>query len=145
MENELALNNNEINNKKVPGISFKESKEVAQKLFKKSVEIQTKTNKIKLKMLPLVLKVTSIFAPEAAPVLLPLSTFLKTEAGKAMIEMGSKGQDALNEYVNGDKEKAKEMVKENYDRMMSDEGTDLLNGVKNTIDESIKNSGGMVR
>lgn len=145
MENELALNNNEINNKKVPGISFKESKEVAQKLFKKSVEIQTKTNKIKLKMLPLVLKVTSIFAPETAPVLLPLSTFLKTEAGKAMIEMGSKGQDALNEYVNGDKEKAKEMVKENYDRIMSDEGTDLLNGVKNTIDESIKNSGGMVR
>ena len=145
MENELALNNNEINNKKVPGISFKESKEVAQKLFKKSVEIQTKTNKIKLKMLPLVLKVTSIFAPEDAPVLLPLSTFLKTEAGKAMIEMGSKGQDALNEYINGDKEKAKEMVKENYDRIMSDEGTDLLNGVKNTIDESIKNSGGMVR
>ena len=75
-------------------------------MFKKSVEIQTKTNKIKLKMLPLVLKVTSIFAPEAAPVLLPLSTFLKTEAGKAMIEMGSKGQDALNEYINGDKEKA---------------------------------------
>ena len=145
MENELALNNNEINNKKVPGISFKESKEVAQKLFKKSVEIQTKTNKIKLKMLPLVLKVTYIFAPEAAQVLLPLSTFLKTEAGKTMIEMGSKGQDALNEYVNGDKEKAKEMVKENYDRIMSDEGTDLLNGVKNTIDESMENSRGMVR
>ena len=62
-----------------------------------------------------------------------------------MIEMGSKGQDALNEYVNGDKEKAKEMVKENYDRIMSDEGTDLLNGVKNTIDESMENSRGMVR
>ncbi len=145
MENELALNNNEINNNKVPGIAFKESKEVAQKMFKKSVEIQTKTNKIKLKMLPLVLKVTSIFAPEAAPVLLPLSKFLKTESGKTMLEMGSKNQDALNEYVNGDKEKARKMAKENYDRMMSDEGTDILNGVKNTMDESIKNSKGMVR
>ena len=65
MENELALNNSEINNNKVPGIAFKESKEVAQKMFKKSVEIRTKTNKIKLKMTPLILKVTSIFVPKS--------------------------------------------------------------------------------
>ncbi len=145
MENELALNNSEINNNKVPGIAFKESKEVAQKMFKKSVEIQTKTNKIKLKMTPLILKVTSIFVPEAAPVLIPLSKFLKTEAGKTMLEMGSKNQDAINEYVNGDKEKAKEMIQENYDKIIGDEGTELLNGIKNTMDESIKNSKGMVR
>ncbi len=145
MENELALNNSEINNNKVPGIAFKESKEVAQKMFKKSVEIRTKTNKIKLKMTPLILKVTSIFVPEAAPVLIPLSKFLKTETGKTMLEMGSKNQDAINEYVNGDKEKAKEMIQENYDKIIGDEGTELLNGIKNTMDESIKNSKGMVR
>ena len=145
MENELALNNSEINNNKVPGIAFKESKEVAQKMFKKSVEIRTKTNKIKLKMTPLILKVTSIFVPEAAPVLIPLSKFLKTETGKTMLEMGSKNQDAINEYVNGDKEKAKEKIQENYDKIIGDEGTELLNGIKNTMDESIKNSKGMVR
>ena len=69
----------------------------------------------------------------------------KSKKKKQHKKKKGKNQDAINEYVNGDKEKAKEMIQENYDKIIGDEGTELLNGIKNTMDESIKNSKGMVR
>lgn len=145
ISNEI-INKEELSNQeKKTAIMFKESKEVAKKMFGKAVKLSTAKNKIQIKSLPMVLKVVSIFAPEAAPVLVPLSKFLKTEAGKEVLKMGEKNQDIINEYVNGDKEKAKILAKENMDIIMSDNGTDMLKGTKNVIDEMENISKGMAR
>lgn len=149
MENIISsetINKENINmQEKKSAIIFKESKAVAKKMFGKAVKLSTVKNKIQIKSLPMTLKVVSIFVPEAAPVLLPLSNFLKTEAGKTVLKMGEKNQDIINEFVNGDKEIAKTLAEENMDTIMSDNGTDMLKGTKKVIDEMKNISKGMAR
>lgn len=149
MENTISsetINKENINmQEKKSAIIFKESKAVAKKMFGKAVKLSTIKNKIQIKSLPMTLKVVSIFVPEAAPVLLPLSNFLKTEAGKTVLKMGEKNQDIINEFVNGDKEIAKTLARENMDTVMSDNGTDMLKGTKKVIDEMQNISKGMAR
>ena len=139
MEDAMVLNQSEQENETLTedkkSIIVKETKETAMKLWKGAVKIKIGVEKVKLKLTPTVLKVASVIAPECAPVCLAVAKFLKSDAGKKYIEITERNYDALERALTGDLEGAKEKVKENIDSLSDGKGDELIDGIKDTVDE----------
>lgn len=135
MDDSLAITkpNNQTNS-----LVVKEDKKKVAKIWKKVVNMGTTVEKAKIKTTPFMLKVASVFVPELAPILLPLSKFMKSKSGKKWMEGTTKGIDAAGDLLTGKTEEAKAKINENIDFLNSEEGTEYLNDVKNTV-------GGMVK
>ena len=116
----------------VPGaVETTEKKENLRKIWNTLVDIEKTTQKIKLKLAPLGLRITAIFAPEAAPVLVPLSKLLKDQK---IQEIGEKNQDVLAELLKGNRDEALEMAKEAYNLSGEDENS-LVSNIEETYEE----------
>ena len=113
----------------------KEKKNTVAKIWNKIVGAHVKYQKTSLKMAPLTLKVVSIIEPEAAPVLKPLSKFLKTKGGKKFTEVMSNSYDAMGNLLTGKVDEAKNQFKNNISNISSEEGLKSISGMKDTIDE----------
>ena len=113
----------------------KEKKNTVAKIWNKIVGTHVKYQKTSLKMAPLTLKVVSIIEPEAAPVLKPLSKFLKTKEGKKFTEVMSNNYDAMGNLLTGKVDEAKNQFKNNISNINSEEGLKSISGMKDTIDE----------
>lgn len=143
MENIATSNKGKSN--KIFGVILTESKGTIQKILEKTIKTHTTINKIQIKMIPVVLKVTSILVPETAPVILPLYNFLKTDQGKKMLEMGLINQEIIREYVSGNKEAAAEMLESNLDIITGDDGVTMLNDFAGAVAKSVNAGGGRSR
>ena len=121
--------------KETNSLVVKEKKNTVAKIWNKIVGARVKYQKTSLKMAPLTLKVVSIIEPEAAPVLEPLSKFLKTKEGKKFTEVMSNNYDAMGNLLTGKVDEAKNQFKNNISNISSEEGLKSISGMKDTIDE----------
>lgn len=116
----------------VPGaVETTEKKENLRKIWNTLVDVEKTTQKIKFKLAPLGLRITAIFAPEAAPVLVPLSKFLKDPK---IQEIGEKNQDAMAAFLKGNRDEAIEIITDTYNLSGEDENS-LVSNIEETYGE----------
>ena len=116
-------------------IIVKEKKEKVLKLWKKAVKMGVKVEQFRMDAAPFVLKVVSIFVPEAAPITAPLAAFLSSKSGKKFREIAKKNEAAMGKAITGDFEEAKEDFKNSFSSISSDEGLEMATDIKNTVEE----------
>lgn len=117
-------------------VVIKENKSNLAKMWSMLVDSHINIAKAKLKMAPFTLKIVSVFAPEAAPVLVPLSKFLNTDTGKKLRQMGEKTEDALSAFLKGNSNEAFDIIKENFD--ISPEEVDSMTGDISNVYNNVK-------
>ena len=117
-------------------ILFKESRKMMENMRKKALKKEINQNRRMIKHAPLTLKILSIFKPELAPVLKPLSDFLKSDSGKKVTEVALNNCDAMDNAIDGNIEEAKERIKGSFDMIKSEEGLNSLVDLKNFISQT---------
>ena len=119
----------------VDAIVVKEKKADLKKIWNKVVKIGIGLRKVEVKLAPMVLKVVSLFVPEAAPVLDSVSGFLLTDVGKKLTDMSTKGYDTVEKALTGNFEGAKKDISEGIKVINVDEGVKTLNETRDFINK----------
>ncbi len=108
----------------VDGVVVKEDKKTAAKIWGKAVDTGVAIEKTKIKATPAMLKIVCLAAPELAPILLPLSKFMKSKSGQKWIEKSQKNYDAMGEALKGNTQPMKDNIEDNINFLNSEEGTE---------------------
>ena len=107
-------------------ICVKEDRETLKKIWDNIVRSGVAIQQAKIKNAPATLKIASVFAPEAAPILTSLSSFLKTDTGKSLTEISVKNYDIIGDILTGNKTEAKQKFNENLKILSGDEALKMI-------------------
>ena len=130
------MDNNLITTDKTTNVlAVKEKKGTIKKIWDKIVDHNIKREKLNIKRAPVACKVVSVFVPEAAPVLLSIRKFMKSDSGKKITEFSYKGYDSLGELLKGNREGAKSELKEGLRLFSADEAGNIALDVRNFATE----------
>ena len=147
MENEniettelASTETNEIN-----VVAKKEKRETVKKMWSKAVDLKISHQKAKINNAPTTLKIVSVAVPEAAPVLLKVSAFLKSDSGKKLTAFSNTAYDALGEVLKGNFEGAKEQFRQGVQVYSADEAGKVVYDVRNFINNTKTEERGLAR
>lgn len=126
-------------------VVVKEDKKTLVKIWDRMSKSFKREMKVKRKLGPVALTIVSVIYPETAPIMLALSKFLKSKPADELEKIESELFDAVSDYLNGDKESAKERIDEVLNYITSDDGIKDMQDAKRDIDDMIELSGGMTK
>ena len=123
------------NNTTTNVVTVEEDTNKLGKVWNGIVKSGVKIEQLKLKSAPAVLKVTSVFAPEAAPALLPLAGFLESPVGKKLTDFSSNNYEVMGDVLTGNFDEAKDKFVDNLQLFDGKTCTKLISETKKLSNE----------
>ena len=99
-------------------IVLKEDRSTVKKMWEGIVNFKVKANQIFIKGTPVLFAVSSVFAPEAAPALLAVATFLETKTGQDLLKFAMKTEEISGDVWKGDTTEAKDKINQGLEDML---------------------------
>ena len=96
----------------VQAIVVKEDKKLVKRMWDGIVDTKVMVNKVLIKGIPISCVVASVFAPEAAIVLLPTALFFQSKTGKKFLNFAMNSEEVSGEFWKGNFEEASNRVEE---------------------------------